>query len=107
MNKEYKEMRKQVSGMLLLLLKNMEVGGGMFPAAKIPDIRNIGRLPKWAGDILALETDTCRIAVVKKEPELPTNPIDTRYTVTSEKRFIYGQAQKDMIYMNFVEEVII
>ena len=50
-------------------------------------------------DILRLETDTLRLAIIKKEPVLPDNSYPAGF------RTIYGNTQKSMLRTGFVQEV--
>jgi hypothetical protein len=59
-----------------------------------------------AKEALKVETDTLRIAIVKKKPELPLNPyrhtdLDPLWTGGNQ---IYGNARQDMLDAGFVQE---
>lgn len=74
---------------------------------------------KRADDLLSLETDTCRIAVVKKNPELPENPYPLDYKelpdefrerATGEDVYLmayngFERCKRKMFADNFVQEV--
>ncbi len=62
-----------------------------------------------ANNILSLETDTLRLAVVRKEGELPQCPISFEEAKVDGwdrcERYGYLQAQKDILNEGFVKEV--
>lgn len=88
MNKEYEEMGGKLTEAILLYVRAMQTETGQYP----PFI--------FAREILALETPTLRIAVVKKEPELPPPRLPN-----SEIDAYVWEAQQDMIKANYVQEV--
>lgn len=57
--------------------------------------------------ILKAQTKICRIAVVKKEGELPKNPYDKQHETVEEigKYQAWCDAQQDMLKAGYVQEV--